>query len=274
MAVKKSNKSRISKSNKSGFKFRWWMAAILIFIVVVVGIVIIRSSFAFGSGKIYIEQEGSGPYVEYDFNINGSVNLKESITGAERKNVPFTEARAVGLQMVQEAYTKSGQPEIAALINPSNVPAQVSSQIDAASQAGQGATSGSTTPAATQTTTAPTPQTTASTTTGPTISQSSGTIKAPAYKVASEVEFKLAPSLTNGVSSVVFSVDGEKIVTDNTSPFSFSFDSNKHDNGTHLLQVKMTLTNGSTKTYVFALDIQNKTDRWSRFLERLKGIFG
>lgn len=52
--TKKSSRSNVSKTTKKqSFKFRWWMAVILVLLVAVVGIVIVRFSRASGNDPIY-----------------------------------------------------------------------------------------------------------------------------------------------------------------------------------------------------------------------------
>lgn len=84
------SRTRVSKStSKGGFKFRWWMGALLIAVVAVIGIYVIYSSRA--SGKLYVGTvtyvnrgqgaltvniNGMGPvsFVQYPGNVlNGSV---------------------------------------------------------------------------------------------------------------------------------------------------------------------------------------------------------
>ena len=279
MVTKAKPKSRVSGSatKKGGFKFRWWMAAVLVVAVAVVGLAVLRFSHAFGGGKIYIYQEGSGPYVEYDFNIDSSVNLKESITGSERKNVPFTQAQAVGLQMVQDALRKTGQADVADQINPSNLPPQITGQIESANQQGKATTAQQQAQQSTSSTT--TPQSSATTTT--TNSTTSTTTVTPSeapppktYPVAGVVDFRLPSSIANNAASVTYSLDGQKIETVTKSPYNIQFNSTKYENGSHLLQVSVVQKNSFNKTYVYALEIQNPTDWWHKFTQGLNNVFG
>lgn len=249
------------------------MALVLVVAVAVVGLAVLRFSHAFGGGKIYIYQEGSGPYVEYDFNIDSSVNLKESITGSERKNVPFTQAQAVGLQMVQDALRKTGQGDVADQINPSNLPPQISGQIDSASQQGKSATSQQ----QSQSTSTPTsagqsaPATGSSATTTVTPSD---TPPPKTYPVSGVVDFHLPASIAADASIVTYSLDGQKLETFPKAPFNLQFNSTKYENGSHLLQVAVQQKNSFNKTYVYALDVQNPTDWWHKFTQGLNNVFG
>ncbi|MFO0862805.1 MAG: hypothetical protein U0516_03715 [Candidatus Saccharibacteria bacterium] len=68
MATKKSTakpKSRTSNKNSSRltqFKFRWWMAIVLIAVVAVIGVIIVRFSFADGGGGNCIFYSGHCQY--------------------------------------------------------------------------------------------------------------------------------------------------------------------------------------------------------------------
>lgn len=279
MTAKKSSTSRVASSaKKKTFKFRPWMAIVLVLIVAIVGIAILRSSHAFGGGKIYINGGDEGPFVEYDFNIDGSVNLKESITNKERRNVPFTQARAVGLQMVQEALAAAGQG--GANIDPANLPPSVTQQIDSASSQQPAAPAATPAPATTPTPAAQTPATTtpAQTTDGSTPGgvSSAGVAQptAKTYPVIGVSELKLPASITASATTVVYQVDGTTVATVKKSPFALNLNSTKYENGSHLLQAMVENKDGSKHTYIYAIDVQNKKDFWNQFLERLTGIFG
>lgn len=62
MPTKKTTKSRTS-SKKSSFKFRWWMAAGLVAVVAIVGIVVLRFSHA---AYPYTGHSGTETYLRYD----------------------------------------------------------------------------------------------------------------------------------------------------------------------------------------------------------------
>jgi hypothetical protein len=63
MATKTKPKARTSKSstNKSTFKFHWWMALVLVFIVAVVGLVVLRYSHA--AGPFTANDTGGGSHI-------------------------------------------------------------------------------------------------------------------------------------------------------------------------------------------------------------------
>lgn len=87
----KSSKSRVSNTTKkTGFKFRWWMGALLVAVVAVIGIYVIYSSRA--SGKLYV---GTVTYVNrgqgaLTVNINGMgpVNFVQYPGNIINGNVP------------------------------------------------------------------------------------------------------------------------------------------------------------------------------------------
>jgi hypothetical protein len=73
MATKKTTKSRVSKTaknKKGGFKFRWWMAVILVMIVAVVGIVVVRFSHAMGQYGYGPSFSGQQPILVFDVTSN------------------------------------------------------------------------------------------------------------------------------------------------------------------------------------------------------------
>ena len=65
MATKPKTKSK-SKTSKSSqltqFKFQWWMALILVAVVAIIGVVIVRFSYASGSGGNCIFYSGHCQY--------------------------------------------------------------------------------------------------------------------------------------------------------------------------------------------------------------------
>lgn len=274
-------KSRISKAainRKSRFKFRWWMALVLVLVVAVVGIAVFRFSHAFGGGKIYIYGGNDGPYVSYDFNLDGTVNLTESITNKERKNVPFSQAQAVGLQMVQDAMRATGQGDVANTLNPGSLPADVQSQISSADQQSKQAQSQTTAKSKTPSNNtsgqpAPTTSTTA-TPASPAITNTTSQPPPKTYPVSGTVDFHLPSSITKQAAQATYKVDGEQLGISKTSPFNQSFNSNKYENGTHLLQVEIKDAFGANKTYVYALQVQNPTNWWSKLVQNFSNVFG
>ncbi len=56
MATKSKTKTRVSKSQSSTFKFQWWMAAIVILAVAIVGLVVLQFSKASGSDGGWCDQ--------------------------------------------------------------------------------------------------------------------------------------------------------------------------------------------------------------------------
>lgn len=81
MAVKKSQ-SRVSSAKKNGFKFRWWMAVIGILFVAVIGIIVVRLSFASGGtsapkGPLYM----IGDSLSTGLVFEGALNQKLQTAG-------------------------------------------------------------------------------------------------------------------------------------------------------------------------------------------------
>lgn len=248
----------------------------LVLVVAVVGIAVFRFSHAFGGGKIYIYGGNDGPYVSYDFNIDGSVNLKESIAGKERKNVAFAQAQAVGLQMVQDALRASGQAEQADAINPGSLPAEVQTQLNSANQQGKDAQNQSASqqtpafqppPSAVQPSSAPA---------APSATAPAPTSPAPAktYPVSGVVDFRLPADIAKTATQVIYRVDGKQIGISKAAPFNQTFNSTRYENGSHLLQAEVKNGFGANKNYVYALQVQNPTDWWSKLVQNFSNVFG
>lgn len=81
--VKKSTaKSNVSKSaKKSSFQFKWWMAVIAVGVVAIIGVVVVRSSFASdGGGATTAAVGGSGITANYR-GFDGTYDRYEQIIG-------------------------------------------------------------------------------------------------------------------------------------------------------------------------------------------------
>lgn len=97
--TKTKQKSRVSKSSKkSGFKFHWWFAMILVLLVAVIGLVIVRFSFAGTSYDVVIDDSTAARDKFYLrlFNQGSSVRgsiVKHQIFGGWQGQPGFTEWR-------------------------------------------------------------------------------------------------------------------------------------------------------------------------------------
>ena len=88
----KSTKSRVSKTStkKSGFKFRWWMGALLVAVVAVIGIYVIYTSRASADlkvGTVSVANVGQG-YATVNINGMGNVNFVRYPGNTLNGNVP------------------------------------------------------------------------------------------------------------------------------------------------------------------------------------------
>ncbi|MCX6805184.1 MAG: hypothetical protein NT114_00615 [Patescibacteria group bacterium] len=252
----KKSKSIGSKGLSKGFKFRWWMAVVIIASVAIVGILVLRFSKAsvippeelakIQSG-IIIETSVTGVNIKYPpYSYERSFNAAESLKASQDPN-EYDRLNALILADLEKIYIKNnpgaGQSTAPATTAKPATPADTSTD-----PASSDATS--TDPAASDTTVGSETKTDNGSTSDETkdLGQISGYTK-----------FVYDPSNKDDIKSLNLLIDNKIVKIVKKPPFEFSLDSLAYSNGQHKMQLVITKKDNTQSDNNYSVEIKNSS---------------
>ena len=242
----KKSKSIGSKGLSKGFKFRWWMAVVIIASVAIVGILVLRFSKAsvippeeiakIQSG-IIIETSVTGVNIKYPpYSYERSFSAAESLKASQDPN-EYDRLNALILADLEKIYIKNnpgaGQSTAPATTAKPGTPAETStdpaspdSTIESVTKTDNGSTSDATKD----------------------LGQVSGYTK-----------FVYDPSNKDDIKSLNLLIDNKIVKIVKKPPFEFSLDSLAYSNGKHKMQLVITKKDNTQSDNNYSVEIKNSS---------------
>ena len=242
----KKSKSIGSKGLSKGFKFRWWMAVVIIASVAIVGILVLR----FSKASVIPPEEIA--------KIQSGIIIETSVTGVNIKYPPYSYERSFS---AAESLKASQDPNEYDKLNTLILADLEKIYIKNNPGAGQ-----STAPATTAN-----PDTPADTSTDPTASDttagsetktndgSAGAETNDLGQVSGYTKFVYDPSNKNDIKSLNLLIDNKIVKIVKKPPFEFSLDSLAYSNGQHKMQLVITKKDNTQSDNNYSVEIKNSS---------------
>jgi len=242
----KKSKSIGSKGLSKGFRFRWWMAVVIIASVAIVGILVLR----FSKASVIPPEELA--------KIQSGIIIQTSITGINVKYPPYSYERSFS---AAESLKASQDPNEYDRLNTLILADLEKIYIKNNPGAGQSTAPATTAKPGTPDDTSTDP-TASDTTAGSETKTNDGSAGAEAKdlgQVSGYTKFVYDPSNKDDIKSLNLLIDNKIVKIVKKPPFEFSLDSLAYSNGKHKMQLVITKKDNSQSDNNYSVEIKNSS---------------
>ncbi|MEI6716396.1 MAG: hypothetical protein WCK87_01550 [Candidatus Saccharibacteria bacterium] len=240
-----------SKGLSKGFKFRWWMAVVIIASVAAVGILVLR----FSKASVIPPEEIA--------KIQSGIIIETSITGVNIKYPPYSYERSFNAaESLKASQDPNEYDRLNALILADLEKIYIKNNPGAGQSTAPATTANPATPA-TPATTSTDPAASASTAgSGSATKTNNGSTSAESKdlgQVSGYTKFVYDPSNKNDIKSLNLLIDNKIVKIVKKPPFEFSLDSLAYSNGKHKMQLVITKKDNTQSDNNYSVEIKNSS---------------
>jgi hypothetical protein len=242
----KKSKSIGSKGLSKGFKFRWWMAVVIIASVAIVGILVLR----FSKASVIPPEEIA--------KIQSGIIIETSITGVNIKYPPYSYERSFSAaESLKASQDPNEYDKLNALILADLEKIYIKNNPGAGQSTAPATTANPATPA--DTSTDPTASDTTAGSETKTNDSSAGAETKDLGQVSGYTKFVYDPSNKNDIKSLNLLIDNKIVKIVKKPPFEFSLDSLAYSNGKHKMQLVITKKDNTQSDNNYSVEIKNSS---------------
>jgi hypothetical protein len=242
----KKSKSIGSKGLSKGFKFRWWMAVVIIASVAIVGILVLR----FSKASVIPPEEIA--------KIQSGIIIETSITGVNIKYPPYSYERSFSAaESLKASQDPNEYDKLNALILADLEKIYIKNNPGAGQSTAPATTANPATPA--DTSTDPTASDTTAGSETKTNDGSAGAETKDLGQVSGYTKFVYDPSNKNDIKSLNLLIDNKIVKIVKKPPFEFSLDSLAYSNGKHKMQLVITKKDNTQSDNNYSVEIKNSS---------------
>jgi|GEM_PF-2043820 len=236
----KKSKSIGSKGLSKGFKFRWWMAVVIIASVAAVGILVLR----FSKASVIPPEEIA--------KIQSGIIIETSITGVNIKYPPYSYERSFNAaESLKASQDPNEYDRLNALILADLEKIYIKNNPGAGQSTAPATTAKPATPASTQ---EPESEPVTKTDNGSTSDETKDLGQVSGY-----TKFVYDPSNKDDIKSLNLLIDNKIVKIVKKPPFEFSLDSLAYSNGKHKMQLVITKKDNSQSDNNYSVEIKNSS---------------
>ena len=254
----KKSKSIGSKGLSRGFKFRWWMAVVIIASVAIVGILVLR----FSKASVIPPEEIA--------KIQSGIIIETSVTGINIKYPPYNYERSFNaVESLRASQDPDEYDRLNALIMADLEKIYIKNNPGAGQSTAPATTANPATPADTSTD----PTASGDTSTDPTASDATEGSESVTKtdngstsdetkdlgQVSGYTKFIYDPSNKNDIKSLNLLIDNKIVKIVKKPPFEFSLDSLAYSNGKHKMQLVITKKDNTQSDNNYSVEIKNSS---------------
>ena len=236
----KKSKSIGSKGLSKGFKFRWWMAVVIIASVAIVGILVLR----FSKASVIPPEEIA--------KIQSGIIIETSVTGVNIKYPPYSYERSFSAaESLKASQDPNEYDRLNALILADLEKIYIKNNPGAGQSTAPATTAKPATPASTQESES---EPVTKTDNGSTSDETKDLGQVSGY-----TKFVYDPSNKDDIKSLNLLIDNKIVKIVKKPPFEFSLDSLAYSNGKHKMQLVITKKDNTQSDNNYSVEIKNSS---------------
>ncbi len=248
----KKSKSISSKGLSKGFKFRWWMAVVIIASVAIVGILVLR----FSKASVIPPEEIA--------KIQSGIIIETSVTGVNIKYPPYSYERSFSAaESLKASQDPNEYDRLNALILADLEKIYIKNNPGAGQSTAPATTANPATPADTSTDPTASDATEESETESESVTKTDNGSTSDETKdlgqISGYTKFVYDPSNKDDIKSLNLLIDNKIVKIVKKPPFEFSLDSLAYSNGQHKMQLVITKKDNTQSDNNYSVEIKNSS---------------